>query len=149
MSAKYFLDTNIFVNSFDLSDAGKRAIALELIEKALRSGQGMVSYQVVQEFFNVALRKFKTPLDARQCEVYLEAVFVPLLGVHSSAQLFERALEMMAKMRLSWHDSLMVAGAAEAGCSVLYSEDLQSGRKIGGMEIRNPFVAGAGAMIGH
>jgi predicted nucleic acid-binding protein len=144
MSAKDFLDTSIFVCSFDQSAVGKRAIASELIEKALRSGQGVVSYQVVQEFFYVALRKFKTPLDARQCEMYLDAVFVPLLGVHSSAQLFERALETMAKMRLSWYDSLMVAGAAEAGCSVLYSENLPGGRKIGGMEIRNPFAAERG-----
>src|SRR5271168_2278018 len=140
MSAKYFLDTNIFVYSFDLADAGKREIATKLIEKALRSGQGVVSYQVVQEFFNVALRKFKNPLDARQCDLYLDSVFVPLIAVHSSIQLFERALETMPKLRMSWYDSLILAAAAEAGCSLLYSEDLQHGRKIGDVEIRNPFI---------
>ena len=140
MSAKYFLDTNIFVYSFDLADAGKREIATQLIENALRSGQGVVSYQVVQEFFNVALRKFKKPLDARQCDLYLDGVFLPLIAVHSSIQLFERALETMPKLRMSWYDSLILAAASEAGCSLLYSEDLQHGRKIGDVEIRNPFI---------
>jgi len=140
MSDKYFLDTNIFVYSFDRVDTGKREIASQLIEKALRSGQGVVSYQVVQEFFNVSLRKFKTPLDARQCGLYLDSVFVPLLALHSSIQLFERGLETMPKLRMSWYDSLILAAASEAGCSLLYSEDLQHGRKIGDVEIRNPFI---------
>ncbi len=141
MSAKYFLDTNIFVYSFDLSDTSKRDIASELIRDALRTGQGAVSYQVVQEFYDVALRKFKSPLDARQCEKYLDNVFVPLLAVHSSIQLFERALELMPKLGAAWDDSLIIAAALEAGCSVLYSEDLQRERKVGGLDIRNPFVS--------
>jgi predicted nucleic acid-binding protein len=141
MSGRYFLDTNIFVYSFDSSDTAKRETALELIRKALQSGQGVVSYQVVQEFFHVALRKFKTPFDTRQSEIYLDSVFVPLLAVHSSIQLFERALELMPRLRISWYDSVIVAAAAESGCSVLYSEDLQHGRKVGGMEIRNPFIS--------
>jgi len=139
MSARYFLDTNIFVYTFDLSDDGKRQIASRLVSEALQSGQGVISYQVVQEFFNLAARKFKTPFDERQCGQYLDGVFVPLLAVHSSIQLFERALELMAMLRISWFDSLIVAAAAEAGCSLLYSEDLQHGRKVGGVEIRNPF----------
>jgi len=140
MSAKFFLDTNIFVYSFDLADAGKREIATQLIANALRSGQGVVSYQVVQEFFNFALRKFKTPLDARQCDLYLDSVFVPLLAVHSSIQPTERALETLPKLRMSWCDSLILAAAAEASCSLLYSEDFQHGRTIGDVEIRNPFI---------
>src|SRR5271154_6382049 len=127
MSARYFLDTNIFVYTFDLSDDGKRQVASRLVSEALQSGQGVISYQVVQEFFNLAARKFKTPFDERQCGQYLDSVFVPLLAVHSSIQLFERALELMAMLRISWFDSLIVAAAAEAGCSLLYSEDLQHG----------------------
>lgn len=141
MSANAFLDTNIFVYSFDLGDGAKRKIATQLIQEAVGSGEGVVSYQVVQEFFNVALRKFKTPFDDRQCETYLDTVFVPLLAVHSSIQLFERALELMPKLGASWYDSLVVAAAVEAGCVILYSEDLQHGRRIGGLEIRNPFLA--------
>jgi len=140
MSAKHFLDTNIFVYLFDKSDDGKRQIASQLVADSLQSGRGVISYQVVQEFFNVALRKFKSPFDARQCSAFLDGVFVPLLGVHSSIQLLERALELMPKARISWYDSLIVAAAAEAGCSVLYSEDLENGRRIGGLEICNPFV---------
>ena len=136
---RYFLDTNIFVYSLDRQNPSKAKIALSVIETHTFNRTGVVSFQVVQEFFNVALRKFKLPFDARQCELFLDGVCVPLLGVHSSVQLFERGLELMPKLRISWYDSLIVAAAAEAGCSVLYSEDLENGRRIGGLEIRNPF----------
>src|SRR5277367_360343 len=112
MSVRYFLDTNIFVCTFDPVDERKRQIALQLVDKALASGQGVISYQVVQEFFNVATRKFKTPLDQDFRGKYLDSVLVPLLVAHSSIQLFERALEMMPKLGISWFDSLIVASAA-------------------------------------
>ena len=58
MSDRFFLDTNIFVYSFDRSARGKARAAATLIRKALTTQKRMISYQVVQEFFNVALRRF-------------------------------------------------------------------------------------------
>lgn len=62
MSDRFFLDTNNFLYSFDRSAPAKQAKATHLIRKALTSHKGMVSYQVVQEFFNVALKRFAQPL---------------------------------------------------------------------------------------
>jgi len=140
MSARFFLDTNIFVYSFDRESPGKARRATQLIREAVASRKGVVSYQVVQEFLNVALRRFAQPMTVADAEQYLGTVFRPLLAVQSSQALYSAALRLTGKHYLSWYDALIVAAALEAGCSLLYSEDLQSGRHFGDLRIENPFV---------
>jgi|SRR5271165_2394357 len=140
MNDRFFLDTNVFVYSFDRDSASKARRATQLIHQAVATRKGMVSYQVVQEFFNVALRRFAQPMTVAEAEQYLGTVFRPLLAVQSSPALYSEALRLAGKHRLSWYDSLIVAAAMEAGCSRLYSEDLQSGRHFGDLQIENPFV---------
>ena len=123
MSGKFFLDTNIFVYSFDRSSATKAQRSAHLIRKAVATGKGIVSYQVVQEFYNVALRRFAQPMAVSEAEQYLATVFRPLLVIHSSQALYSEALRLKGMHRLSWYDSLIVAAAIEARCGVLYSED--------------------------
>ena len=138
MSAKYFLDTNLFVYSLDAGASAKARRSTQLIRHAIATGRGIVSYQVVQEFFNVALRRFTPPMTLAEAEQYLATVFRPLLAVHSSQALYAEALHVQNRHRLSWYDSLIVAGAMQAECSVLYSEDLQDGQKFGDLRIENP-----------
>jgi predicted nucleic acid-binding protein len=139
MSVRFFLDTNIFVYSFDPSSATKAKTSTDLIRQAVATRKGMVSYQVVQEFFNVALRRFAHPMAVAEAEQYLGTVFRPLLAVQSSQALYSEALRLQDQHRLSWYDSLIVAAALEARCSVLYSEDLQHGQGFGDLRIENPF----------
>ena len=140
MSGKFFLDTNIFVYSFDLSSPKKAAQATKLIRKGIETRSGIVSYQVVQEFFNVALRRFAKPMSSADAEQYLATTFRPLLAVHSSPALYAEALRILGRFRLAWYDSLIVASALEGQCDVLYSEDFQDGQHIGNVIISNPFV---------
>jgi len=140
MSGRFFLDTNVFVYSFDPRDSKKRGKAEELITEAVKSRRGTVSYQVVQEFLHLALRRFASPLTIVEAEQYLGTTFRPLLIVHSSLALYAQALHVQGRYRLSWYDSLIVAAAIEAGCDILYSEDLQDGQKFGATQVRNPFV---------
>ncbi|HXM10489.1 MAG TPA: PIN domain-containing protein [Terriglobales bacterium] len=140
MSDRFFLDTNIFVYSFDTSSPKKAAQAKKLIRTAIETHGGIVSYQVVQEFFNVALRRFSKPMSAVEAEQYLSTTFRPLLSVHSSQALYGEALRLGGRFRLPWYDSLIVASAIEGKCDVLYSEDFQDGQRIGSIEISNPFV---------
>jgi predicted nucleic acid-binding protein len=140
MSARFFLDTNIFVYTFDNKAPAKAKKAEHLIRRAADTGEGIVSYQVVQEFFNVALRRFSQPMTIAEAEQYLITVFRPLLAVHSSPAIYLDALRLTAKHRLAWYDSLIVAAALESHCQTLYSEDLQHGREIEGMRIENPFA---------
>jgi predicted nucleic acid-binding protein len=139
MSARYFLDTNIFVYSLDVTVPVKARRAATLIRDGLESGNGIVSYQVVQEFFNVAFRRFAKPMSAYAAEEYLNTTFRSLLVVHSSPALFISALQIYAQHHFSWYDSLIVAAAQEAGCSILYSEDMQHGQRVGDLRIENPF----------
>lgn len=140
MSARFFLDTNIFVYTFDTKAPAKAKRAARLIRQAADTGEGVVSYQVVQEFFNVAFRRFSRPMNVAEAEQYLVTVFRPLLAVHSSPTLYVEALRVSGKYRLSWYDSLIVAAALQAQCGMLYSEDLQHGQELEGLRIENPFV---------
>jgi predicted nucleic acid-binding protein len=139
MSARFFLDTNIFVYSFDASSPKKAAKSTKLIRSAIETRGGIVSYQVVQEFFNVALRRFAKPMSSADAEQYLSTTFRPLLSVHSSPALYGEALRIGARFRLPWYDSLIVASAIEGQCDVLYSEDFQDGQQFGRVLISNPF----------
>jgi len=140
MPGRYFLDTNIFVYSFDADARAKCRRATELIREAVDSRRGIVSYQVVQEFFNVAFRRFAEPMLHEDAEQYLTTVFRPLLALHSSVALYQEALALRHRYRLNWFDSLIVAAALAAECDVLYSEDLQHGQKFGGLRVENPFT---------
>ncbi len=140
MNGRFFLDTNVFVYSFDRRSAAKARRAAQLITRAVESGKGVVSFQVVQEFFNVALRRFERPMTVGEAEQYLTFVLRPLLSVHSSQALYGNALRLFDEGRLSWYDALIVAGAMEGQCSLLYSEDLQHDRKFGDVRIVNPFL---------
>ena len=139
MSVRFFLDTNVFVYSFDETSPKKSARAAELIRQAVRSGNGIISYQVVQEFLNVALRRFRHPMTTAEAEQYLATTLRPLLTVHSSAALYVEALRLCSSHSLSWYDSIVLAAAIEGGAQVLYSEDFQHGQQFGALRIEDPF----------
>jgi predicted nucleic acid-binding protein len=134
-----FLDTNIFVYAADEADMKKARRAQKLIADAAGSFDGVTSYQVVQEFVNVVLRRFSKPLAMAEVERYLSTVFQPLFIVHSSLVLYSSALRIQSRYRLSWYDALIVTAALEAGCTTLYSEDLQHGQRFGSVTVKNPF----------
>jgi predicted nucleic acid-binding protein len=137
---KFFLDTNLFVYSVTVDDPGKSRLATALIRRALSTQKGVVSYQIVQEFFNLALKRFARPMSLADCDDYLTTVFRPLLRVHSSTALYTEALAMHNRYRLSWYDSLIACAAMQAECAILYSEEMQHGQRLGTLQIQNPFL---------
>jgi predicted nucleic acid-binding protein len=140
MSDKFFLDTNIFVYEDSPAEPAKQAVAIRLIDDAFASGDGIVSYQVVQEFFSVAFRRFHPPMSYAEADRKLAITFAPLLTLHSSYSLYQRALELSRRFSLSWYDSLIVAAALEANCRILYTEDLQHNQKFDTLLVQNPFL---------
>jgi predicted nucleic acid-binding protein len=143
MPGRFFLDTNIFVYSFDRNAAAKSRRAEQLIRTALKTQKGIVSYQVVQEFFNLALQRFTRPMKADEAEHYFGTVFRPLLSIHSSPALYLEAIHLQGRYRLPWYDSLIVAAAIQAQCELLLTEDLQHGQRFGDLRIENPFLSPA------
>ena len=140
MTGRFFLDTNIFVYSFDRSAPAKARRASQLIRLAVESRKGIVSYQVAQEFFNVALRRFAQPMTVAEAEQFLSTVFRPLMAIQSSQALYGEALRLTDRYQLSWFDSLIIAAAIEGECNTLYSEDLQNGQQFDNLRIENPFL---------
>ncbi len=139
MSDRHFLDTNVFVYSFDSHAKQKRQRAHELIEAALTTHKGVISSQVVQEFLNVATGKFATPMSLQDCYRYIDSVLSPLCTVFANLSLYKRALLVREETGYSFYDSLIVGAALAAECDVLYSEDLKHGQKVQGLSIVNPF----------
>jgi predicted nucleic acid-binding protein len=135
-----FLDTNIFVYSFDDLQPQKQKRAQSLIEEAIESEESAISTQVIQEFLNVALGKFSGRLPAGEAMRFLDRVLWPLCKIHPNASLYVGAVSIMEETGWTFYDSLIVSAAAAARCRILFTEDLQAGRVVRGVEIRNPFA---------
>lgn len=80
------------------------------------------------------------PLSVEDRRTYLDRVLAPLCEVFAGPDLFARALDVQERYGYDFYDSLIVAGALEAECAALYTEDLQAGQRIGALEIVDPFV---------
>ena len=141
MSGKFFLDTNLLVYAIDASEPVKQAVAQKWIAAAHQSGNGCLSYQVVQEWFNVVLRKAAVPLGPEEAASIYRTLIEPLWHIQSSREIVVTAIDLHQHDSLSWWDALIVSAAISGGCERLLSEDLQHGRKVRGVRIVNPFRA--------
>jgi predicted nucleic acid-binding protein len=139
MSGDSFLDSNIFTYTFDDVALEKQRIAQELVRAALQDGSGVISYQVTQEVLNVLTRKLTVSMDVGDATRYLATTLEPLWRVQPSAELFRAGLALQSRYQFGFYDSLIVAAALSAGCTRLYSEDLQHGQRIEGLTIEDPF----------
>lgn len=144
MSVECFLDTNVLVYQLEGRDTRKAAIAEDLIRQGIQSGNACISFQVVQECLNTALRKALVPLGSDDLRRYLESVLAPLLRVQPSLRLYYASLDVQSRYGFAYYDSLIVAAALDAGCTTLYSEDLQDRQRIEGLTVVNPFGSHAG-----
>lgn len=140
MSVEVFLDTNVFIYHWENQDERKAGIAGDIIRSGLSEGNACISFQIIQECLNTALRKAEVPLDAANARELLQGVLVPLWRVMPSEKLYLKCLELQQRYRYGFYDSLIIAAALEAGCIRLLSEDLQHGQSIEGLRIENPFV---------
>lgn len=140
MNDRFFLDTNIFVYTFDQAHPAKQERANALVAQALNTQRGVISFQIIQQFLNVATHKFARPLSTLDCQRYHNQVLAPLCDVFSSIELYSQALEIAERWRYRFYDSLIIAAALQADCGTLYSEDLQHGQVIQELTITNPFV---------
>lgn len=136
MSDRSFFDTNVLVYTDDASSPAKKQRALELLEEERRSGTGVLSTQVLVEYFSAATRKLGVDPRIASRKVELFARFqVVLLDV----ELIQRAIELHRLHSISIWDALVVRAAQAARCRVLYTDDLQTGWRPEGLAVVNPF----------
>lgn len=132
MSGEHFYDTNVLIYAFSTNDprAGRA--------EALLADGGVIGVQILNEFANVARRKLGW--DWAQIEAALEVV-KDLVGPVGplTTEIHAKAVQLARDHSLAFYDALVVAAAADAHCSVLFSEDLQDGRTFGQLIVRNPF----------
>lgn len=136
-----FIDSNIVVYANDARDPLKQQVALGIIGNAMRSGTGVVSTQVLQEYANVALGKLAQRQDVvlRQLSI-LERLQV----VFQTPPLIRRAVELRGLYGISFWDASIVAAAESRGCHEIISEDLNAGQFYGAVSVVNPFVPSKG-----
>lgn len=136
MSERLFVDTNVLVCADDADAGRKRTAARAVLRQALEQGTGVISTQVVQEYFSVATRKLRidAPSARRRVELLaaLDVVRVEVPMILSTADLVQLH-------GLGFWDALIVVAARVAGCRRLLSEDLQHGQRFDGLTVENPF----------
>ena len=135
MTGKCFVDSNVWVYARDLSDPARQAKAIALIEELTRCQTLVISVQVISEFHE-AVRRRTGPQPALTAAVEAMIEFHP---EPLTSETIRRAASLTRRHSLSWWDALIVSSAAMAGCRTLYTEDMQAGASIDGVEIVNPF----------
>jgi predicted nucleic acid-binding protein len=137
MSDRLFLDTNILVYAHDSGSPEKQKKSREIITQLADTGDGVVSTQVMQEFYVAATRKLGVdPLVAKG----VLKTFAVFEIVQVSTMLIQEAIDCSILNQISFWDSLILAAAASAGCATVISEDLNARQSILGVKILNPFM---------
>ena len=132
MTVPAFLDTNVLVYAALLPDPrSERA-------RDLLAAGGIISVQVLNEFTNVASRKLRRPWPEIAEAIRLITVVCPDIRPLTTAT-HALALHLAERTGYAFYDALILASALEAGCDTLLTEDMQDGRTITGLDIRNPF----------
>ena len=137
MSDRSFFDTNVLVYADDKATPAKQRRAIELVAEHRRAGTGVLSSQVLQEYFVTVTRKLHVEVTIVRRKVELLAEFdlvVPGLDDILAA------IDLHRLHGFSFWDALVLRAAKESACTILYSEDLQPGRVVDGVQIVNPFV---------
>ena len=138
MRARDFFDTNILIHAADRSEPGKQSQARRLLKNAIENETGVVSVQVLGEFFYVVTRRIPNPLLVEQAEEVINRVAV-LPVVELDRDLVLRAMDTHKEYGITYWDSLIVAAAERGGCTRIFSEDLNSGQSYHGIVVVDPF----------
>lgn len=133
-----FFDTNVLVYAFDEGEIEKQSVARELIDEHLTRGDGMLSVQVLREFYSVSRREHR-PLSVEEAGEAVGYLATFTVGPED-AETVLGAIRCSQEYMLSFWDALIVESALRGGADRLLTEDLQHGQIIEGLRIENPFL---------
>ncbi|MGD0986644.1 MAG: PIN domain-containing protein [Candidatus Sulfotelmatobacter sp.] len=137
MPARSFFDTNILIYADDKAAPAKQRRALDLITEHRRARTGVVSLQVLQEYFVTVTRKLRVDAAIARRKVELLAEFDVATPDVSDIL---AAIDLHRLHSLSFWDALVLRAAKQSGCTILFSEDMQHTREFEGVRIENPFA---------
>jgi len=133
-----FIDTNILIYAFDVSAGKKHQVASHILNDLWNSGLGVLSTQVLQEFYINVVQKIQKPIDQKMAQEIIRDLLKWHVVVNNGDSILD-AIDISEKYGYSFWDSLIIEAALTGGVSVLLSEDLQHGQVISGVTISNPF----------
>jgi predicted nucleic acid-binding protein len=140
MSAeRYTLDTNVLFYAIDPDSGQKHRIASEIIATA-DYHRAILVLQCLGELYHAVSRKRPSALDPAREFILKNAVLFDV--VHALPEDLADAIAAQQRHNLSFWDAMLWATAHRAGCKLILSEDMQDGRTLGGLTVRNPFVKG-------
>ncbi len=136
--SKIFIDTNILIYSSDQADKLKQTKAREVLRDILKNHIGVISTQVIQEFYVVATNKLKiNPLLVKNIIHAFENYEIILI----SPSIIKDSIDCNILNQISFWDSLIISAAESANCEKVYTEDLNHEQIINGVTIENPLIS--------
>lgn len=138
MKDKIFLDTNIVVYAHDRSSGDKYEVAREIMDYLWESRRGVISVQVLQEFFVCVTQKILKPLLRKNARIILEYLSTWDV-VANDKYITLKAIDIQERYRFSFWDSMIIQAAIQGQARILLSEDLPDGQVVKDLKILNPF----------
>ncbi len=135
---KVFLDTNIIIYAYDATAGEKHRIARDILVDLWNSGRGLLSAQVLQEFFVTVTRKIQNPIGPELAGDIIDG-FLKWDTVSITAESVADAIGIHLRYKYSFWDSMIVEASIRGGAALLLTEDFSGGQKIGDLRIKNPF----------
>jgi predicted nucleic acid-binding protein len=139
MSDKAFIDTNILIYAHDVDAAEKHQIAKLVLQTLWAERTGVLSTQVLQEFYVNVTRKIQAPLSKDLARLVVSSYAI--WCVDTTPAEISAAFRIEDEARIGFWDALIVSAAAKSGATRILSEDLSAGQRIAGILVENPFVA--------
>jgi predicted nucleic acid-binding protein len=138
MNGKTFVDTNILIYAYDVDAGIKHDIAKTVLHELWSERFGVLSMQVLQEFYVNATRKIAHPIPKETARMIVTNYGVWCINT-TPAEIFS-AFQIEDRSKIGFWDALIVASALKSGATRILSEDLNAGQVIAGMRIENPFA---------
>ena len=138
MNAKTFIDTNVLIYAHDTDAGAKHEIAKTVLRNLWRERTGLLSVQVLQEFYVNVTRKISPPLSKDLARLVVSSYAI--WCTETSATEIASAFRIEDESRIGFWDALIVSAASKSGATRILSEDLNAGQMIAGILIENPFV---------
>jgi predicted nucleic acid-binding protein len=139
MTDKVFVDTNILVYAHDLDAGDKHSVAADIVSELWESRSGILSTQVLQEFYITLTRKVSSPLSKLEARKLVQKYSHWHIVLNDSSMIAQ-ANEIEESYKLSFWDALIVSAAYSQNVPTIFTEDLGHGQIIEGIAIKNPFV---------
>ncbi len=138
MSARTFVDTNVLIYAHNLDAGTKHEIAKTVLHELWRERVGILSVQVLQEFYVNVTRKMPTPLSKNSARIVVDSYGI--WCIETTPAEISAAFRIEDESRIGFWDALIVSSALKGGASRILSEDLSAGQRIARILIENPFA---------